>query len=265
MSIGEFFNSYLLSGIAGCILSIIVIMIVANKKGIPKLRGFWLIVVATIGLLIGGHVLFFIVSLPDFIRDAMPSVHSFDQFISAVGNYSSGMVYYGSLFGALLATLIYVRSNHLNVRESFNLGVLIYPLAHAAGRVGCFLTGCCYGIEYHGPLAIHYPASKIIAGASDDLADFPRFPVQLLEALCELIIFFILLYFYMKKGDAFSVTCAYLILYPTVRFFDEFLRGDRIRGLWGPFSTSQWISLAILAVVISVLLIKNFRKRRKVV
>jgi hypothetical protein len=30
------------------------------------------------------------------------------------------------------------------------------------------------------------------------------------------------------------------------RFLLEFLRGDIDRGFWGPFSTSQWLSLLVL-------------------
>ena len=44
-----------------------------------------------------------------------------------------------------------------------------------------------------------------------------------------------------------------------IRFLDEFLRGDRIRGIWGPFSTSQWISLTILLVLAIRLMIRRGR------
>jgi len=35
-------------------------------------------------------------------------------------------------------------------------------------------------------------------------------------------------------------------MYAIVRFFDEFLRGDKVRGIWYGFSTAQWISMGIL-------------------
>ena len=257
MKVTDILTPYFICGFVGFVLSLVTVLLICHKKDIPKAHGFFLIVASTIGLFIGGHLLFFIVGLPTFIKDVMPDIHSFDQFLAAFGANASGLVFYGSLLGALLALYIFCKANHFPLRQYLNLGVLIYPLAHACGRVGCALTGCCYGIEYHGPLAITYSISQITPGASDDLADFSRFPIQPLEAVCELIIFFVLLYFYMKKGDEFSVTTTYLLIYPVVRFFDEFLRGDRIRGLWGPFSTSQWISLAILAVTIIYLIVKK--------
>ncbi len=257
MNLSNFLTPYFLCGFAGFVLSLLTVLLICHKKNYSKAHGFFLIVVAIIGLFIGGHLLFFIVGLPKFITEVMPDVHSFDQFLAAFSANASGLVFYGSMLGALLALYIYIKANHMALRPNLNLSVLIFPLAHACGRVGCALTGCCYGIEYHGPLAIMYSASQITPGANDDLADFSRFPVQPLEAICELIIFFILLYFYMKKGDDFSVTTTYLLIYPVVRFFDEFLRGDNIRGLWGPFSTSQWISLAILIVTTVYLIVKK--------
>ena len=42
--------------------------------------------------------------------------------------------------------------------------------------------------------------------------------------------------------------CLYFVLYAILRFVLEFFRYDgKERGIWGIFSTSQWISLAILA------------------
>lgn len=41
---------------------------------------------------------------------------------------------------------------------------------------------------------------------------------------------------------------AFAGLYSVGRFLLEFLRGDINRGFWGPFSTSQWLSLLVLLV-----------------
>ena len=53
----------------------------------------------------------------------------------------------------------------------------------------------------------------------------------------------------------------YFVLYGILRFVDEFFRGDSIRGIWGPFSTSQYISLFIIPIGIYCLICpteKNF-------
>ncbi|MCF0260881.1 MAG: prolipoprotein diacylglyceryl transferase, partial [Erysipelotrichaceae bacterium] len=59
-----------------------------------------------------------------------------------------------------------------------------------------------------------------------------------------------------KKSEYQGEICAwYLILYSIGRFFAEYLRGDLIRGHAGIFSTSQWISLLILAAGICMMIL----------
>ena len=48
-----------------------------------------------------------------------------------------------------------------------------------------------------------------------------------------------------KQGQYGNFT-VYLAVYAGIRFVLEFARGDEIRGIYGMFSTSQWISLSIL-------------------
>jgi phosphatidylglycerol:prolipoprotein diacylglycerol transferase len=52
----------------------------------------------------------------------------------------------------------------------------------------------------------------------------------------------------MKKGIMKGkLAFVYLGVYAIVRFSDEFLCGDEVRGFVGPLSTSQFISLFIAA------------------
>ena len=172
---------------------------------------------------------------------------------------ASGLVYYGGLLGALAAIMIYTKKKFIPARPYLNIFVLVFPLFHGIGRIGCVFAGCCYGIEYHGFGAIHYPASVVVHGINDDITAFSRFPVQPMEALIEFIIFAVLLVIYLKKGDSITIAPIYLLSYAVIRFLDEFLRGDEQRGIWGPFSTSQWIALIIIAAVLTYYIIrKNF-------
>ena len=111
------------------------------------------------------------------------------------------------------------------------------PLGHAIGRVGCLFAGCCYGLPYNGIGAIHLNPVGIT---------HPVFPVQLLEAVLNLILSGCLLLYSRKKPSGYSLLFLYLICYAVIRFLLEFLRGDQIRGLFIGLSTSQWISLLML-------------------
>ena len=156
--------------------------------------------------------------------------------------FSNGLVFYGGLFGAFAALYIYVRHYRLNLEQFFDFFVPLFPLFHACGRVGCFLNGCCYGFESEA-WGIAYTESPSAPNG------VPYFPIQLVCASLNLVLFFWLLRFerhHHLEGKAFF---AYLAAYAPLRFVIEFFRGDAVRGLFFGLSTSQWISLAIMVAL----------------
>lgn len=250
---------YTLAALIGILVTLFVYFRLGKKRELGGWQLFCMFVFAVAGLLIGAHLLFFIVGLPDWIARYSGSIHSLQDFLVAFGYGASGLVFYGGLLGAYAGVLIFCKVYKFWSHPELNHATVVFPLFHCFGRIGCALNGCCYGIEYHGPLALHYNESHIVAGANDDIALFPRFPVQLLEAFLELLIFIFLIILYKKTRDRYSLTSIYLLIYSVIRFADEYLRGDAIRKIWGPFSTSQWISLVIF---ISVLIFLFFHHRK---
>lgn len=256
----EHIGFYTIAALVGIIVILIVYLYLGRKRDLSIQQLISTFVFALAGLLIGAHLLFFIVGLPDWIAEYSGRIHSLGDFLVAFGYGASGLVFYGGLLGAYAGILIFCRIYKLYVPAELNNATVVFPLFHFFGRIGCTLNGCCYGIEYHGPLAIQYTDIHIVQGISDDIADFSRFPVQPLEALLELAIFFFLFFLYKKTKDKYSLTSIYLLIYSVIRFLDEYLRGDVIRGKWGPFSTSQWISLAIFVSVIIFLIVRKIRR-----
>ena len=51
----------------------------------------------------------------------------------------------------------------------------------------------------------------------------------------------------------------YMVSYAMFRFVIEFFRGDSIRGIWGCFSTSQWIAILIVILFLD----REIKKWRK--
>ena len=146
----------------------------------------------------------------------------------------SGFVFYGGLFGVIF-TLMFLTRNDADMRKKvFEISVPAMPLFHAFGRIGCFLAGCCYGKKLSTPIVI-------------GTIEFARIPVQIIESMAEFILF-IVLFILSKKNRDIDLLRIYLVIYAVIRFADEFLRGDKIRGIYGGVSTAQWISLIILFV-----------------
>lgn len=167
----------------------------------------------------------------------------------------TGIVYYGGLLG-LLGTYTLCLKDKNSKLDVYSVDVLsvCFPFFHAIARIGCFLSGCCYGKIYQGMLAINY--TVIIEGNID--TNF-RFPVQLVEAAFEFGVFlYMLTLLRSKEWKKKKLLLRYLTIYSIGRFFIEFLRGDIRRGLIYGVSFSQCIS-----GLIWIALISYYLKRRR--
>ena len=167
----------------------------------------------------------------------------FDEFIKdpSIAFKSGGWVVYGGIIGGLFGMWLYCKYKKYDVLAYLNALAPCVALAQGFGRIGCFLAGCCYGIETDLPIGVHFPAGSL--GPSPDMSVLPT---QLIMAIGDFIIFY-LLYHNLFKGKHPEKTAAYyLILYSIGRFLIEFIRGDAQRGFIGPLSTSQFISIFIL-------------------
>lgn len=131
------------------------------------------------------------------------------------------------------------------------------PLAHAIGRIGCFLAGCCYGRIVDTPISVCY--HNPIGGAP---VGVPVFPIQLVESACNILVFVILLIYTRKRLKAGSVLFLYAILYGIERFCLEYFRADEIRGIFLGLSTSQWISIAMIIFGIVGFVLARRRENR---
>lgn len=204
-----------------------------------------------LGAMIGSKLLYLIVSWKeiDFSRLTEP------DYLNAL--MGGGFVFYGGLLGGLLGVYLCGRLLHIRVIDHACAAIAVIPLAHGFGRIGCALVGCCYGIPYDGPGAVVY---KVSAAAP---VGVPLFPVQAAEAAGNFLIAAALcIYGEMcrRKGKRNAGVQLYLVLYAVLRFFLEFVRyDDSERGIFLGISTSQWISIAVCAVVAAV----EMRRRLK--
>lgn len=157
----------------------------------------------------------------------------------------SGGVFYGGLLVAVPVAIWYVRRHGL---PTWTVGDLAAPgiaLAHAVGRVGCLMAGCCYGLPTTVPWAVLFTNEYAHANVGTPLYENLH-PTQLYDAGAELIIFLFLLAFE-RRGRAFPgrTFWTYVLLYAGSRFVIEFYRGDP-RGMVGGLSTSQFVSVLLV-------------------
>ncbi len=241
---------YGLISLLGVLVAGVVGFVLSKKKDLDFYDVLLTAMIGGIGVFIGAKLLYALTRTGDIIS-AFSHYDSFEnkwEFFRYIYDVASGMVFYGGLYGGLLAGFLWIRKNHYPAGKMADTFSVLIPLFHAFGRVGCFFAGCCYGIEWkHG-----IDGRVLPSGASEHIF---RFPVQLLEAFCLLILFSVLLIFLLKGKFTGKLMVLYLSAYAVLRFFLEFLRGDEIRGRVLIFSTSQWISLLTLAGVALYLVI----------
>ena len=211
------------------------------------------------GALVGAKVVYLITILPQLIEHAAElSFYDWMQLL-----FSGGMVFYGGLYGGLFMAMRYCRRYGADFRLYGSFFAPLIPLFHAFGRVGCFLAGCCWGVEC-GWGVVYTESLSAPNGVS-------LLPIQLIESACLLALFVALLLIDRSQRrrqrervktlarQSGGALCSaegverpglpllhwYLFLYALLRFTLEFFRGDAIRGVW-LLSTSQWIALLTL-------------------
>ena len=238
---GREISSYMLCALAGIMVTGVFAFIKAKKNNLNEVMMTFMLMFSVIGVLIGGHLLFAVTNLDKLWL--FGKVKSFGDFIAVVSVIFGGQVFYGGLFGGIGAALLFAKITRLEDFSGYtDIMAAGVPLFHVFGRIGCFLGGCCYGIESDFGFTTH---NALISSANG----VNRFPVQLFEAgFCLLITAFILRLSRCEKlkGRLFYI---YLFTYAIGRFILEFFRGDSYRGFLLGLSTSQIISVVIIISV----------------
>lgn len=149
-----------------------------------------------------------------------------------------GITFLGGLFGGSGAFLLLYRHERKKSGKAL-LGIIpILPccvcIAHAFGRIGCFLSGCCYGKPTDSMLGVKFP-----------MLPERVHPTQLYEAGFLFLLFGILSFLAFRRQWKFNIVL-YFLAYGAFRFFIEFLRGDERGSLIPGLSPSQFLSLLLI-------------------
>jgi phosphatidylglycerol---prolipoprotein diacylglyceryl transferase len=179
--------------------------------------------------------------------------------------WRGGLTFYGGFILATAFSIYFTRKHRMGFWKVADLCAPWIALGLALTRVGCFLNGCCYGKITHVPWAVRFPigspsweaqheASLIANGA----AALPVHPTQVYLALLNLATFLALIFVIKprKKADG-QIFAWLLILKGLFRSFVEIWRDDDRGVLWGFLSTSQLISLPLIALGIWLLVRAN--------
>jgi phosphatidylglycerol:prolipoprotein diacylglycerol transferase len=187
---------------------------------------------------------------------------------AALEVWRGGLAFYGGFIFATVFGLYFARKHRMGAWKVADLCAPWIAFGLALTRLGCFLNGCCYGKLSNAPWAVRFPvgspsweAQRDAHLIADRAAALPVHPTQVYLALLNLATF-VALTFIIKPRKKFDgqVFAWLLILKGVFRSFVEVWRDDDRGVFWGFLSTSQLISLPLVALGI-VLLVRANRAR----
>lgn len=146
--------------------------------------------------------------------------------------WQGGLAIHGAIIAGAIVVWIYGKINKINLRLLFDIAAIGLVLGQAIGRWGNYFNQELFGLPTNLPWGI--PIA--LENRPEDFLSFTHFhPTFLYESIGCLLIFFILLLVlkiknkYSKKDYYFFngfIALTYLILYPLLRFFLEFIKID---------------------------------------
>lgn len=146
--------------------------------------------------------------------------------------WTTGLTFYGGLFfGVVVFFVVFLiatrKDKSISVREIMIIGPACVTLAHAFGRIGCLLAGCCYGGVTESWIGL--PCSAV-----DSLN---HVPTQLYESIFLFLLSGLLTVLAFTKDFKYNFII-YLPAYAVWRFVIELFRDD-YRGTVGALTPSQ--------------------------
>ena len=221
----------------------------AEKRGINQDRIYDMSIILILAAVIGSRTLYILTHRGDY--------HS---LLDIIALWQGGATFYGGFILALAGAVVYLRRKRLSFLLVADACAPSIALGFFFTRIGCFLSGCCFGNPTHSVFGIVFPAHS---PAGYYCPGIPVHPTQLYDSLYGLVTALVLLALDRRRpftGFTFGLLC---VLSGAGRYVIDFLRyyeaSARISRL---MTVSQLISICVVATGILILLVQSGRARR---
>lgn len=215
------------------LLNIITVLLIYKRFSFSKDEVIGALFYENIGILFGGKLLTL------FQNNHMDSSFNFQNL---------GLSSYGGVIGAILFLILFKIQYKKTFRDIFFLFMPSIPLMYSIGKIGCFLSGCCYGIEYYGFGSIAIPNSFVSS------SELRFFPVQLVESIVFFLIFLFMIYQINHKKFTWKTLGISFILMGFAKFSLDYLRMSHLAGT---LSLNQMISILFIFIGFFLFLFYN--------
>lgn len=223
--------------LSGLILNIFIVILLAKKYNYPNYIVTSLLIFENIGIIYGAKILAFF--------------QEYDLYNGKFNLFKVGVSAFGGLLGAILMSFLFSRLFKFPIKDLICITMPSVPLIYSLGKMGCFFTGCCQGIEYHGFGNIVYNY------ASESINGMHLFPVQLVESIVFLIIFICVLYRYKKYGYNLRNIGFIFFSCSLSKFIFYYFRMEHVNSI---FSSNQILCISFMLIGIYMLWFYNKKK-----
>ena len=232
--LGKEIRWYGIMAAVGFMLAVFIMQRIRNHANLKKDQVSDITMIGMIGGVIGARI-FYVVQFWDQFSNNYAEIIRIDH---------GGLVFYGGFIVALLSIIYYCALKNISILAVLDIAAPSIAIGHAAGRIGCFMNGCCYGKSCELPWGVIYPLNT---EPGHKFTDIPLHPVQIYEVFGNVIICALLLLVLqkVKKGQTAAI---YLTLYGILRFVDEMFRGDHTDTFLLSLTRAQFIGLILIPV-----------------
>src|SRR6266545_3520759 len=148
---------YGLMMVIGFLLAVELAKFLARRRGIDPELFVNAALLALITGIIGARLSHVLENLPEYTRSDRSAAQNLWNMINI---RSGGLSFYGGLILAFPVVVAYGIWKKVNIRTGMDIVAPAITLGLAIGRIGCFLNGCCYGVECDPnkvPWAVSFP------------------------------------------------------------------------------------------------------------
>ena len=248
-------------GILACIL---VLYAYTKKKGVPADVQDYVFFIAIVAIAVGFLCAKVFQAFYNWIEDGFKNFDFYSAGITVMGGLIGGAAMFLILYFSL-GNLVFKGKKAGWHKKYFNDIFLIAPIcitiAHAFGRIGCLMSGCCHGAylgeTYKFGGIKMYGSITNSSGATRHLWGY-FVPTQLYESLFLFALFAVLSVLYFKRCNI--IMSIYLIAYAVWRMFIEFFRTDARGAIILGLAPSQWQSILFVLLGVGVLVFYKVKK-----
>lgn len=225
----------------GVIAASTILFVYLAKNGVEKKTFLDLSIVIIVTVIVGIVFAILVENIYEAIKASINGVSP---------HWTWAMTFYGGLVPGITAFILmyrfyYLRNNPPIFKKILVIAPACVAIGHAFGRIGCFLSGCCYGVTTGTSLDVNFPGIG------------PHLPTQLIEMAFLFILGALLLVFAFKHYTNYTAVI-YLFAYSIFRFVLEFFRGDERGQLVGLSPSQYW---CIVLFIGACLLIYLYQKK----